>query len=168
MDDLMKPTLYAIARRLPAATAAGLALVLSATACRESTASPASAPVPTNRVTRPSTSAPTPHTPLPTQPRSTPTPALYSLTVVNSFVRRPGDYLWIEGVVPEIVLKSSDGTRLTKIGRFEADVVFDDLKPGRYAVRRGASLLRHLRPPRRPYRRMRNGHRHTRDYPAHR
>ena len=137
MNDPMKPTLSAIARRLTVATAAGLALVLGAAACSESASSPESAPVPTHTATRPSTSAPTPDR-HPPPPPSTATSAQYSLTVVNSFVRRPGDYLWIEGAVPEIVLKSSDGPRLTKIGRFGADVVFDDLEPGRYAVRPAA------------------------------
>jgi hypothetical protein len=136
VDDPMKPTVCAITRRLPVATAAGLTLLLGAAACSDSATSPVSAPVPTHTVTRPSTSAPTPDTHPP--PGSTATSALYSLTVVNSFVRRPGDYLWIEGAVAEIVLKSSDSTRLTKIGRFGADVVFDDLEPGRYALRPAA------------------------------
>jgi hypothetical protein len=60
------------------------------------------------------------------------------LIVGNSFVRRPGDYLWIEGALPEIVLESGDGTRATKIGRLGTDVVFDHLEPGPYTVRPAA------------------------------
>jgi hypothetical protein len=75
---------------------------------------------------------------MPTTAHSSTASRSYSLAAGNSFVRRLGEYLWIEGALPEIVLESGDGTRATKIGSFGTDVVFDHLEPGLYTVRPAA------------------------------
>jgi hypothetical protein len=143
----MLPSQYKTARRPLLAVVAGVALTLAAAACSEPTDStPVATPTATT-VTEPSRSAPPSTWPTQTAPPDTQRPTTahtstasgsYSLIVGNSFVRRPGDYLWIEGALPEIVLESGDGTRATKIGSFGTDVVFDHLEPGPYTVRPAA------------------------------
>ena len=141
------PSQYETAHRRLPAVVAGVALILAAAACSErADSTPVATPTATT-VTEPSRSASPstsrtqtapPSTRMPTTAHSSTASGSYSLTVGNSFVRRPGDYLWIEGALPEIVLESGDGTRATKIGSFGTDVVFDHLEPGLYTVRSAA------------------------------
>lgn len=139
----MMQSRYETARRPLIAVVAGVALTLAAVACSEpADSTPVATPLPTT-VTEPSRSAPPatwptqtapPDTQIPTTAHTSTASGSFALTVGNAFVRRPGDYLWIEGALPEILLESRDGTRATKIGSFGTDVVFDHLEPGPYTV----------------------------------
>jgi len=148
----MRPTGLRTIHRLPVVVAAGLGLILAAAGCDGRIPQPKPAetadvvspvPTPVAQPPAPVATAVTPTVPTQTSPPDTQMPTTantstasgsYSLTVGNSFVRRPGDYLWIEGALPEIVLESREGTRATKIGSFGTDVVFDHLEPGPYTV----------------------------------
>jgi hypothetical protein len=148
----MRPTGFRTIHCLPVAVAAGLGLILAAAGCDGRTTQPkpaatadvvppvptpvAQPPAPVATVVTPTVPArtATPDRQVPTTAHTSTASGSSSLIVGNSFVRRPGDYLWIEGALPEIVLESREGTRVTKIGSFGTDVVFDHLEPGSYSV----------------------------------